>query len=77
MTPAKRAYCQMTMSLSYAFLCVGILVRHRVDRGRARMLQTTGADLVFPLRLASAPTFASHRDPTPAPLQRRTSIQSP
>jgi hypothetical protein len=77
MTPAKRVYSQMTMSLFYAFPCVGIPVRHQVDLGRPPMLRTTGADLVFPLRRASEPTFVSHRDPTPDPLRRRTSIQSP
>lgn len=77
MTSAKRAYCQMAMSPSYAFLCVRVSVRHQVDGRRTLKPRTTSVDLVFPLRLALARALASRRDPTPVPVERNPPIQSP
>ena len=78
MTPTQRSCSQMALSTLRARPCASV---HPCATDstvlRTLALRTTGADLVFMLRLALASAFASRGDRTPALIERHPPIQSP
>jgi hypothetical protein len=78
MTPAPRRCSQMAPSTLRARPCASAHPCATNSTAACTLTPTaTRGDLVFPLRLALASAFASRREPTPVPVERRPPIQSP